>query len=357
MKSFRFIVADLFICVPFVLLSAGMAGFVWVALPRLEAHEAELVRARYRDVAEAIKDGEARGVRSVVRGMRKSLGRLSRGTWGVDGKGEDAFVWYAPPNSARIRGVVMPTIEPYDFRRPVYWVGGLTLLLLVVLTDVGLRRFRRFSQEREDFMAATVHDLATPLLGLELSVSRDPAMAKVLVQQLQRLVENLRTFVRLGGQHPKPQCVDVDVVAACREAYAIFQPDYEDSFGGGVSFDREEPLLVRGDPTWIVQICWNLFGNDLKYAAPFGKVSVRFAQEGRFAYVSWVDEGPGLNRVQRRRAFDRYYRARTARTTGKGGFGIGLCTSREFARLLDGDLTVGPNRPRGCVFTLKLPCS
>ena len=42
-------------------------------------------------------------------------------------------------------------------------------------------------------------------------------------------------------------------------------------------------------------------------------------------------------------------------SSGKGGFGIGLCTAREFARAMGGDLTVRPNDPKGCVFTLSLP--
>ena len=40
---------------------------------------------------------------------------------------------------------------------------------------------------------------------------------------------------------------------------------------------------------------------------------------------------------------------------GKGGFGIGLCTAREFARAMGGDLTLAANDPHGCVFTLELP--
>ena len=58
---------------------------------------------------------------------------------------------------------------------------------------------------------------------------------------------------------------------------------------------------------------------------------------------------------QMRRAFDRYWRAKTVLESGKGGFGIGLCTSREYARAMGGDLTVGSNAPKGCVFTLRLP--
>ena len=104
-----------------------------------------------------------------------------------------------------------------------------------------------------------------------------------------------------------------------------------------------------------LQILWNLFGNDLKYAAPYGKVAVRFAAEGQFVKVEFVDEGQGMSSRQMKKAFDRYYRAKTVLESGKGGFGIGLCTAREFARAMGGDLTVHANVPHGCVFTLSLP--
>ena len=82
---------------------------------------------------------------------------------------------------------------------------------------------------------------------------------------------------------------------------------------------------------------------------------MRLASENGFVRVEFADEGPGMTPRQMRRAFDRYYRARTVLESGKGGFGIGLCTAREFARAMGGDLTVRANEPKGCVFALTLP--
>jgi signal transduction histidine kinase len=70
-----------------------------------------------------------------------------------------------------------------------------------------------------------------------------------------------------------------------------------------------------------------------------------------------ADEGQGMTKRQMKKAFDRYYRSRTVLESGKGGFGIGLCTAREFARSMGGDLTVRANSPHGCVFTLSLPAA
>jgi signal transduction histidine kinase len=107
----------------------------------------------------------------------------------------------------------------------------------------------------------------------------------------------------------------------------------------------------------VVQILWNLLGNDLKYAAPYGKVSVRFSRDADRVRVELADEGQGMTRGQMKRAFDRYYRSRTVLESGKGGFGIGLCTAREFAVSMGGSLTVRANVPKGCVFTLELPAA
>ena len=40
-----------------------------------------------------------------------------------------------------------------------------------------------------------------------------------------------------------------------------------------------------------------------------------------------------------------------------GSSGIGLCTAREFARAMGGDLSVRANSPHGCIFTLSLPAA
>ena len=254
--------------------------------------------------------------------------------------------------------VALTDIEPRRYRALFWGGGGFALLVLVVVTLLGVRFFLNYVRERDDFLAATAHDLTTPLVGMRYAIGRDDADARNLCERMIRLVGNVKDFLRLGGRRPAPTRASFDLRKACEEAYALFREDYRDLFDGrdvAIVASGELPAVLA-DETLTVQILWNLFGNDLKYAAPFGPVEVRLSCRGDFAYAEFVDGGPGLTRGQMRRAFDRYYRAKTARESGKGGFGIGLCTSREFARAMGGDLTVRANSPRGCVFALKLPC-
>ena len=247
-------------------------------------------------------------------------------------------------------------IEARDYAFMFYLFGPVFLIVLVGITFLGARFFVDYVRSRDDFLAATAHDLTTPLVGLRYMIGRDDAEAKVLNERMIRLVDNIKDFLRLGGRRVAPKPEAIDVRACLDEAYALFRADYRDLFDGAdVAVTGPSDVRARADPTLTVQILWNLFGNDLKYAAPYGRVAVAVEVRGDVVAVAFRDEGKGMTASEMRRAFDRYYRAKTVLESGKGGFGIGLCTAREFARAMGGDLTVAPNRPRGCVFTLTLP--
>lgn len=242
-------------------------------------------------------------------------------------------------------------------------VGIVVFFGLVFTTVVGVKFFMDYVQTRDDFMAAAAHDLTTPLAAMRFMIGRNDAEAMTLCERMVRLVTNIRDFMRLGGKRPKPAVEKFDIVRAYEEAYSVFKEDYRDMFNGDdVAFVRGDgvavsgPIEVTGDETLTVQILWNILGNDLKYAAPYGKVEVRVSQADGFVRIAFLDEGQGMSPREMRKAFDRYYRARTVLVSGKGGFGIGLPTSLEFAEAMGGTLTVRPNEPAGCIFTLSLPC-
>jgi len=187
-----------------------------------------------------------------------------------------------------------------------------------------------------------------------MMIGKNDAEAKRLNERMLLIVANLRDFLRLGGRRKQPELVPVDVAEICRAAYQLFRDDYLDLLDEDIPIVAESTHMAIADPIMLTQIFWNLFGNDLKYAAPYGKVSVSIKERDGRIVIEFADEGQGMSSYQMRHAFDRYYRARTAMESGKGGFGIGLCTSREFARQMGGDLSVRANSPSGCVFTLSL---
>lgn len=252
-------------------------------------------------------------------------------------------------------------IEKSGVSDTILVLGFFVVFGLIFTTFVGVKFFVDYIRTRDDFMAATAHDLTTPLVAMRYMIGKNDAEALTLCERMTRLVANIKDFMRLGGKRPKAGIEKFDLVKAYEEAYSLFREDYRDVFDGrDVPFRRGEgvpcdgPIFVTGDETMAVQIIWNLLGNDLKYAAPYGKVEVIVDVKDDFVEVRFADEGLGMTSKEMRRAFDRYYRAKTVLVSGKGGFGIGLPTAKEFAEAMGGGLSVKANRPRGCVFTLVL---
>ena len=358
MSRRRLILSCLLLCLPTALLVGIGAYFAATGVPRLQRNETRRVSMAYRAAAEEMLSSPelATYSGSKRRGWRQS-GKIAGHAWGrVEAPGK-SLVW-CQTDGGRYLARTVDTIEETNFAFLFYAGGGLAAAVLVAITAFGAGMLVRLVRERDDFLAATAHDLTTPLAGLRYAIGRDAAESRRLNERRIRLVDNRKDFLRLGGRRRQPEPVAFDLADACREAYSIFSEDYRDLFDGDdVEISAAGRVRAFADETVTVQILWNLFGNDLKYAAPYGPVSVRLSSKDGYVRAEFVDEGQGMTRHQMRRAFDRYYRARTALESGKGGFGIGLCTARESARAMGGDLTVRQNEPRGCVFTLTLPAA
>ena len=357
MKNGRLFWNGVLLSLPAVMLVGAVAYFLVDKVPQLERNERKRVQQEYRERAiEAKEKGDGEEFDFEKSGLKKGAFKDRREPLGF----ERDFVWYFKEGKA-YRVSVEP-VERFDFSAVFYPVGIGLMLLFVGMTAFGIRYFWKFVKSRDDFLAATAHDLTTPLVGMRMMIGRADDEAKRLNERMLLIVSNIKDFLKLGGKRRLPDLQPVDIVALTKEAYQLFAADYEDSEGGSVGFCEGGPVregadstVVMADETLTLQILWNLFGNDLKYAAPYGKVAVRFAREGGFVKIEFADEGQGMTSQQMKRAFDRYYRAKTVLESGKGGFGIGLCTAREFARAMGGDLTVRANTPKGCVFTLSLP--
>lgn len=356
----RTLVYTVLLCLPAAAVVAAVAYFLCDKVPEIVRNEHRRVVAEYRVVAEDLKNGEIPPGDVIAETAKrpKSARKMKPGRWDFESDGEMVRVWYA--ERGRSVAVRVPAVEEVDYGTLISVVSAIFTLFFVCVTVFGVRYFWKFARERDDFLAATAHDLTTPLVGMRYAIGRNDEDARCLNERMLRIVENIRDFLKLGGARRRPVPVEVDLVAAYREAYSLFREDYRDIFGGEdveleFSGGCENGLSALADSTMTVQILWNLLGNDLKYAAPYGKVRVRFSRDGGFACVEFVDEGQGMTPSQMKKAFDRYYRSRTVLESGKGGFGIGLCAAREFAEAMGGSLSVRANSPKGCIFGLRLP--
>ena len=344
----------LLVSVPAVASAAIGVYFLCQESPKIISARKAAVTREYREFAERLADGSltAQWRRPREKGWRQVSKLDHRYPWGYVVKEGGLDVWLQ--REGETCGVTVPEIVDDT----ALWLYGGTisaLALMLAMTALGIYLLYRYGKDREEFLHATVHDFRSPLVGLRSAIRRRPEAAERLVEHLLRMVRNAQDFFAVRGRRGAPRREEFDLAAAVRDSYALFEKDFAEDESGPVAFEMPERFPITADETMTRQILWNLFGNAVKYAAPYGPVAVRLASRGGLAVLEFADQGLGMTPRQMRLAFRRYYRAHTIEQCGRGGSGIGLATSLESARRMGGDLTVAPNRPKGCIFTLSLP--
>lgn len=375
-----------YLCLPAIAVFALAVYFLATDIPEMQREEQMRFEADLKREADALESPDAseplfiwkRG-EGIVKGdtswatefpadatwksLKPAEGTKSKDMWGKRETARGLLVWKR--STGKDDSLVYAAIAEAELseRSTVVFVfASVFLAVLLFMTVVGVKYFIDYVKTRDDFMAATAHDLTTPLVGMRMMIGRNEAEASSLCERMIRLVANIKDFMRLGGRRAAPNAEVFDLVKAYEEAYSLFREDYRDIFDGadvilkrGEGVPSEGPVMVKADETLTIQILWNLLGNDLKYAAPYGNVEVRISAARGNVKIEFIDEGQGMTPGEMRRAFDRYYRAKTVLVSGKGGFGIGLSTAKEFAEAMGGSLTVAANEPKGCVFAFTLP--
>jgi signal transduction histidine kinase len=200
-------------------------------------------------------------------------------------------------------------------------------------------RLAELVEAQNRFVADASHQLRSPLTALRLRLenleagagagsAEGIAAAAEEVQRLSRIVDGLLTLSRVGSDEPDRRLVHVGAVIESRcdawsalaaERQVDLTPDMDASPGSTA-------LLVPGD---LEQILDNLLANALDASPPGGRISVRLLPSTNSHFELHVtDEGPGMNRDDRQRAFDRFWQGAAS---NRGHSGLGLAIVQQLA--------------------------
>jgi two-component system sensor histidine kinase KdpD len=117
----------------------------------------------------------------------------------------------------------------------------------------------------------------------------------------------------------------------------------------------EEMCLVSIDPVLVEQLLVNLLDNALKYSREETPVEIEIACGPREMTVSVLDRGPGIRDGDKEAVFDKFYRTREARTSGRRGAGIGLAICKAIVNAHRGSIGVRDRTGGGSAFWFTLP--
>ena len=202
--------------------------------------------------------------------------------------------------------------------------------------------------DKQQEWAATIHSAGRDLLAL---INQILDLSKIEAGRIETLLEACPT-----------QAVHEFVERAFRPV--AMQQGLEFS----IDVAPDAPPSVTTDRQLLHQILKNLLANAFKFTergrvelriepAPVGRSFSSASLQRASAVIAFSvsDTGIGISSEQLGRIFEAFQQADTSITRKYGGTGLGLTISREYARMLGGEIEVQSTPNVGSTFTLYLP--
>jgi two-component system sensor histidine kinase BaeS len=225
------------------------------------------------------------------------------------------------------------------------------------------------SEDRQRQMIVDIaHELRTPLANvrgyleaLKDGVLRpDPDLFASLHEEAllqQRIVDDLQDLALAESGALLYQYQPVDVLELLRTCVTAHRAAGE---AAGVAVrladdDSAGPLVVRADTDRLRQVLGNLVTNAQRATPAGGTVTLaaRAAPDG-WVVITVTDTGTGMSDAELPRAFERFWRADSARARATGGSGLGLAIAREIIAAHDGTIDLASTPGQGTVVTIRL---
>jgi signal transduction histidine kinase len=205
------------------------------------------------------------------------------------------------------------------------------------------RRIRKLVDERTGMLAAISHDLRTPLTRLKLRSERleDTGTRGAMLNDISAIdcmVRGALTYLRDGGMFEAEQLVDLpSLLQTICDGYSDIGSDVVYSGPARLNFVCRAEGLTRA--------VMNIIDNGVKHGTHIG---VSLVKQGSDAVeIDVFDDGPGIPSDLREKVFEPFFKADSARTASRGGFGLGLSIARDIIHRHGGTITLFDRIPRG----------
>lgn len=256
-------------------------------------------------------------------------------------------------------------------QRIVFLLIDITALIFLSLfsyffTGKLLKPIAESQIKQNQFIAAASHELRTPLAVILSSaeccqktktenqddflsiIQREGNSMKALINDMLTLSTSDNCMLSIN---PKPTELDTLLL----NSYEAFEPlAKKEQLTLSVNLPKETLPPCFCDENRIRQVVSILLHNAISYTPAGGFIKLALSFQKEWFSITVSDNGIGISDADKKKIFDRFYRAEKARST-KGHFGLGLSIAFEIIKLHHGSLTVEDAPVKGTVFTVRLP--
>jgi signal transduction histidine kinase len=247
-------------------------------------------------------------------------------------------------------------------------VGEGTVFLLLLLFGIykirqSWAREMEFNARQKNFFLSITHELKTPIAATKLQLQtlrkhqldenkKNELIGNALneTERLNALIDNLLLANRLDSNEfiLKKEKENISELTE-----HIIERYYKSAVAKNeLHSEIEKNIYLNADKTAFPSIITNLIDNALKYSLQEKSVVVTLKKSGNNVILSVADQGIGIKEADRKKIFEKFYRAGDEETRKTKGTGLGLYIVKDLVSKHSGKISVKSNQPTGSIFEI-----
>jgi two-component system sensor histidine kinase TctE len=233
---------------------------------------------------------------------------------------------------------------------------------LVATINTLFKQVEESMKSKDDFISDAAHQLRNPIAGV-LSMAEAVSSAKTtedVAERTDELVNAARHASRLANQMLSYERARSGAAPRSNSAFDLCETAKEvagrnsDRISGrGIELSLSltaSPVMLSGERVLISEAIENLIDNALRHGGPkVSRISIKVAQEKNSAVISVADDGRGIKREDRARAFERF-----SQLEPRDGSGLGLAIVSTITRNHGGSVVI-EDAGDGALITMRIP--
>ena len=253
-------------------------------------------------------------------------------------------------------------------RKTAQYLGEGFVFFLFIITGAvfiyrAVNKQLKTSLQQQNFMMAITHELKTPIaiakLNLETLQKRklDDSQQQRLLQntlqetnRLNALCNNMLLATQMddGGYVVTKEEINFsDLVSDCVNDFIIRFPQRQ--FLSNVLHN----IFIEGDSLLLQMAVNNLLDNANKYSGKEAAITIILREADNKIRLQIKDEGKGIANEDKKKIFDKFYRAGNVATKAAKGTGLGLYLTKKISLQHKGSVFVTDNELTGSIFTIE----
>jgi K+-sensing histidine kinase KdpD len=248
-------------------------------------------------------------------------------------------------------------------------VGEGTVFLLLLLFGIfkvkqAHARELELTGQQKNFFLSITHELKTPIAATKLQLQtlqkhrldyekQQELIANALSEtdRLNALIDNVLLASRFDSGELVSEKQQSNISELIEKTVSRYYNNRIEK--GEIKMQIQKNIFIDIDPLSFPSILTNLIDNAIKYSPEEKLIEVKLNQNANLILLTVSDRGYGISASDRKKIFDKFYRAGNEEIRRAKGTGLGLYIVNYLVKQHKGKITVRENKPKGSIFEIE----